>query len=163
MRGYPCQSCGRVFDPEKSDICPACGAAVSPSVLTRIERKKTARWLRAEGQTHYDEHCHEDDSWAGSYGAENHRAAVQSHESALRSNYAAHTPVDHPSLRSGDASRPAETFTTPSQRNAKQSEKKSHAPLLIFLILLVLYLLTMIVPEVVKNFKEFGIPGFEFP
>lgn len=162
MRGYPCQSCGKVFDPEKSDICPACGAAVSPAVLTRIERKNIARWLRTEGQTHYDEHCHEDDAWAGSYGAQTHQAAVRSHEAELRAGYAAHIPADHPSLRAG-TTLPEEASGANSQRNAKQSEKKSRAPLLIFFIILVIYFLIRIIPEILENLVENGFSGFGFP
>ena len=50
MRGYRCEFCGKAFDPEKREVCPACGAAVSPSVLAKIERQKTAERLRAEGR-----------------------------------------------------------------------------------------------------------------
>lgn len=91
---YRCPTCGKSFDAERNEICPACGAAVAPSVLTRIERKHTAARLRAEGMTHYDEHCHEDDAWKGSYGAQAHRAAVKSHEAELRAGYRAHSGAD---------------------------------------------------------------------
>ncbi len=94
MLRYRCTNCGKYFNPEKTEICPACGTAAAPSVLTRIERKQTAARLRAEGMTHYDDHCHEDDAWRGSYGAQAHRAAVQSHEANLRAGYRAHSAYD---------------------------------------------------------------------
>ena len=50
MRGYRCEYCGKAFDPEKREVCPACGAAVPPSVLAKIERIRTAERLRAEGK-----------------------------------------------------------------------------------------------------------------
>ena len=96
MLKYKCASCGKVFYPEKDEVCPRCGDAAAPSVLTRIERKQAAQWLRSEGNHHYDEHCHDDDAWNRSYGADAHRAAVRSHEASLRANYAAHQPVDNP-------------------------------------------------------------------
>ena len=73
MRNYKCASCGKNFDPEKEDICPACGAAVAPSVMTRIERKRTAQRMRAEGKFNYDDHCHEDDSWKNRIAALGYR------------------------------------------------------------------------------------------
>ena len=94
MPYYRCMTCGKTFDPEKNEICPACGAAVAPSVLTRVERKQTAARLRAEGMYDYDEHCHEDDAWKDSYGAQAHRAAVQNHEANLRAGYRAHSAYD---------------------------------------------------------------------
>ncbi|MBR3076900.1 MAG: hypothetical protein IKH07_03155 [Oscillospiraceae bacterium] len=96
MRKYRCEYCGKSFDPEKDCLCPGCGAAVPPSLMTRIERKETAVRLRAEGKLNYDDHCHEDDSWHESYGAQTHRAAVRQHEAELRSKYAAHKPADAP-------------------------------------------------------------------
>lgn len=94
MLNYCCQTCGKRFDPERTEICPNCGTAAAPSVITRIERKQTAARLRAEGMTHYDDHCHEDDAWKGSYGAQSHRAAVRSHEANLRASYRAHDAAD---------------------------------------------------------------------
>ena len=96
MITYKCASCGRIFNPEKHEICPRCGDAVAPSVLTRIERKHTAQRMREEGRLNYDDHCHEDDAWTQSYGAGTHRAAVRSHEAALREQYAAHRAADNP-------------------------------------------------------------------
>ena len=96
MLRYKCPTCGKIYYPEKDEICPKCGDAAAPSVLTRIERKRTAERLRAEGKYHFDEHCHEDDAWRQSYGAGVHRAAVRSHEAALRANYAAHNAADNP-------------------------------------------------------------------
>lgn len=96
MQGYKCASCGKVFDPSRKEFCPGCGTAVAPSVLTRIERKKTAQRLRAEGMRDYADNCHEDDAWSDSYGASTHRAAVRSHETNLRATYAAHRPADEP-------------------------------------------------------------------
>lgn len=96
MRLYQCASCGKRFDPEKNEICPRCGAAVAPSVLTRMERKQTAQRLRADGKLNNDDHCHEDDSWTDSYGASTHLAAVKSHEATLRAGYASHQAADNP-------------------------------------------------------------------
>ena len=108
MRNYRCISCGKLFDPEKEEICPACGAAVAPSVLTRIERKRTAARLRAEGNTHFDERCHEDDGWSSnSYGAQSRRAAVRAHEAELRAGYAAHSSADHPTRVSNANPKPS--------------------------------------------------------
>lgn len=89
MRGYHCESCGKAFDPEKDELCPRCGATVRPSVLTGIQRKKNAAWLRSEGK-YADPGCHEDDAWSGSYGARTHRAAVHAHEAELRAANVAH-------------------------------------------------------------------------
>lgn len=91
---YRCITCGKTFDPERNEICPSCGAAVAPSVLTRVERKQTAARLRAEGMYDYDDHCHEDDAWKGSYGAQTHKAAVRTHEANLRAGYNAHSAYD---------------------------------------------------------------------
>lgn len=96
IQRYQCASCGKRFDVEKNDVCPRCGAAVSPSVLTRMERKQTAERLRADGKLNYDDHCHEDDAWGDSYGKDAHRTAVKSHEAKLRADYAAHKSVDNP-------------------------------------------------------------------
>ena len=94
MPSNRCLTCGKTFDPEKREICPACGAAVAPSVLTRVERKQTAARLRAEGMYDYDDHCHEDDAWKGSYGSQVHKTAVQAHEANLRAGYNAHSSYD---------------------------------------------------------------------
>ena len=120
MRNYKCASCGKLFDPEKNEICPRCGTAVAPSVLTRIERKRTAQRLRAEGKLNYDEHCHEDDAWKGSYGASTHRAAVRSHEASLRDNYASHKPADNPTGMA--APNPPSVQSTQRQQQRKQNE-----------------------------------------
>ncbi|MBQ1371906.1 MAG: hypothetical protein IIY70_03145 [Oscillospiraceae bacterium] len=97
MPWYKCATCGKLFNPAKTELCPKCGDAVAPSVLTRMERRETAARLRTEGMYDYDEHCHEDDGWkSNSYGAESHRVAVQAHEADLRASYAAHRPADEP-------------------------------------------------------------------
>ena len=94
MPRYCCMTCGKYFDPEKIEICPTCGAAAAPSVMTRVERKQTAARLRAEGMYDYDDHCHEDDAWKGSYGSQVHKTAVQAHEANLRAGYNAHSAYD---------------------------------------------------------------------
>ena len=131
MRNYRCISCGKLFDPEKEEICPACGAAVAPSVLTRIERKRTAARLRAEGNTHFDERCHEDDGWSSnSYGAQSRQAAVRAHEAELRAGYAAHSSADHPTRVSNANPKPS-SGSNPSRvsnANAGQSAGASAAP-----------------------------------
>ena len=123
---YQCASCGKYFNPEKDEICPKCGAAAAPSVMTRIERRRTAERLRAEGKFDYDDHCHEDDSWAGSYGASAHRAAVRSHEAQLRADYSAHRPADNPTRLSNAnaAGRPA---ATPAARPAANAAPRPAA------------------------------------
>ena len=128
---YKCPTCGKVYNPEKDEICPRCGDAAAPSVLTRIERKRTAQRLRAEGKFDYDEHCHEDDAWRQSYGSSTHRTAVQSHEASLRAGYASHKPVDNPNQRPRSAaSRPIEyptqrPTTVPPAQPASRSAKSA--------------------------------------
>ena len=160
MRGYRCLSCSKVFDPEKNEICPACGAAVAPSVLTRIERKRTAVRLRAEGMTHYDDHCHEDDAWKGSYGAAAHRTAVRAHEAELRAGYAAHKASDVTTRGAEAATRGA--APAPARRNAKKKkslmEKLHDKPgriLLIFLIPVVLRIVFGLLSALVEWVREF--------
>lgn len=48
MRTYRCEYCGNAFDPVKSGVCPSCGAAVSPAVMTEIEREQSAARKRAQ-------------------------------------------------------------------------------------------------------------------
>jgi hypothetical protein len=147
MNGYRCQSCGKAFDPEKTEICPACGAAAAPSVMTRIERKRTAVRLRAEGMLHYDDHCHDDDAWKGSYGAQAHRSAVQAHEANIRANYRAHDAAD---VTTRDAK--------PAPRSKKQENKLAKLlqtrpiliALLFFLIPLICILLGSILSAVIR-------------
>ena len=130
MITYKCPSCGKLYNPEKNEICPKCGDATAPSVMTQIERRRIAQWLRTEGSHSYDQHCHDDDAWANSYGAAVHRAAVRSHEASLRAGYAAHRAVDNPTRLSnaGPAaqSRPAGQTRTATQTRptAKKSSGK---------------------------------------
>ena len=123
MRGYRCESCGKTFDPEKEDLCPRCGATVRPSVLTGIQRKKNAAWLRSEGKF-ADPGCHEDDAWSASYGAQTHRAAVHAHEAELRAANVAHNQA---------------TGAGAGQQSTAQTRKKGGvSPLVIFIIFIVL-------------------------
>lgn len=122
MRGYRCESCGKTFNPEKEDLCPRCGATVRPSVLTGIQRKKNAAWLRSEGKF-ADPGCHEDDAWSASYGAQTHRAAVHAHEAELRAANVAHNQATGPA----------------GQQSTAQTRKKGGvSPLVIFIIFIVL-------------------------
>lgn len=122
MRGYRCESCGKTFNPEKEDLCPRCGATVRPSVLTGIQRKKNAAWLRSEGKF-ADPGCHEDDAWSASYGARTHRAAVHAHEAELRAANVAHNQATDPA----------------GQQSTAQTRKKGGvSPLVIFIIFIVL-------------------------
>ncbi len=91
MRGYRCPSCGKLYDPEKIELCPACGAAPAPSIWTGIERKRTAARFRDEERQGSHPHCHEDDAWTGSYGAKTHSAAVQRQEDHYRHAASAHS------------------------------------------------------------------------
>lgn len=128
MRNYRCISCGKLFDPEKEEICPACGAAVAPSVLTRIERKRTAARLRAEGNTHFDERCHEDDGWSSnSYGAQSRQAAVRAHEAELRAGYAAHSSADHPTRVSNANPKPSSGSNPSRVSNANAGQSAAPA------------------------------------
>lgn len=130
MMKYKCPSCGKVFNPEKDEICPKCGEAAAPSVMTRLERRRAAQWLRAEGNHHYDEHCHDDDAWKQSYGADTHRAAVRSHEAELRAGYAAHKPVDNPTrLSNANPASPSNPNPTRlSNANPASSSNANSAP-----------------------------------
>lgn len=152
MKNYRCASCGKRFDPEKDEICPGCGAAVAPSVLTRIERKRTAVRLRAEGKMNYDTHCHEDETWNGSDAARNHRAAVRSHEASLRDNYAAHSAADNPNRAASPA--PPTLQARVRKRRKSLIEKLLEKPmllmLLIFLFFVAFALLMVIIPSVVS-------------
>ncbi len=130
MPRYRCASCGKLFDPSKNELCPKCGAAVAPSVLTRIERKTTAERLRAEGMRDYDDHCHEDDGWkSNSYGAESRRAALQAHEAEMRASYAAHRPADEPTRpeRPGPVASEAPNPTQVSNANPSNPTRVSNA------------------------------------
>ncbi len=123
MRGYRCESCGKTFDPEKEDLCPRCGATVRPSVLTGIQRKQNAAWLRSEGK-HADPGCHEDDAWSASYGAQTHRAAVRAHEAELRAANVAHNRATNAPVR---------------QQSGTQTRKKSSSnPVLMIVIGIIL-------------------------
>ena len=155
MLSYRCPTCGKSYDAEKTEICPACGAAVAPSVLTRIERKTTAARLRAEGMTHYDDHCHEDDAWKGSYGAQTHRAAVQSHEAQLRAGYRAHSEADV-------TTRGNPTPVAPAART--QARKKPTPGIVKFLLplsIILVYILFRILFSILAELRAFG--GISFP
>lgn len=142
MINYCCQTCGKRFDPEKEEICPCCGAAAAPSVLTRIERKQTAARLRAEGMTHYDDHCHEDDAWKGSYGAQAHRAAVRSHEADLRAGYRAHDAADV-TVRGAASALQAEK-----SQKSRSNPNRRPMGMLMLLIIFLLPLLLMILGSI---------------
>lgn len=163
MRNYKCASCGKNIDPEKEDICPACGAAVAPSVMTRIERKRTAQRMRAEGKFNYDDHCHEDDSWKGSYGAQTHRAAVREHEANLRAGYAAHSSADNPTrvsnANSAAVSRPRKQKKTLGDR----IQQNPGLLLLIFLLPFAFMLVTGFLSALLEWLGKFGDLGFSFP
>lgn len=158
MRGYRCTSCGKLFDPEKNEICPACGAAVAPSVMTRIERKRTAQRMREEGKFNYDDHCHEDDSWKGSYGAQTHRAAVHAHEADLRAGYASHSAADNRANASN--ARPAAGTTHSRKQPKKLRDVIQEKPiLLIFLFLLIpfgFFLVSRILFAILEWVTELG-------
>ena len=165
MKNYRCQSCGKLFDPEKMEICPSCGAAPAPSVMTRIERKQTAQRLRAEGKFNYDEHCHEEDSWKGSYGASTHREAVRAHEEGLRAGYHAHQGAD---VTTRDQPAPVRTATSSAARRSQSAKKifdKNPALLLvlIFVLPLILFILLMIVPAIIEAIERLGSSSFYFP
>ena len=132
MPSYRCVNCGKIFDPERYEICPGCGDAVAPSVLTRVERKRTAARLRAEGMYDYDDHCHEDDAWKGSYGSQAHRVAVQSHEAELRAGYNAHSAYDV--TNRGAAQPVTQTTQTQSHRTSTVKVSKFLLPLSILLV-----------------------------
>lgn len=158
MRGYRCPSCGKLFDPEKDEICPACGAAVAPSVMTRIERKRTAQRMRAEGKYNYDEHCHEDDTWKGSYAAQTHREAVHAHEANLRAGYAAHSAADN---RSNASNTRTAARTTRSRKQSKKfrdviQEKPILLVLLIILIPLGFFLVSRILFGILEWITQLG-------
>ena len=164
MNGYRCPSCGKSFDPEKNDICPACGTAVAPSVMTRIERKRTAQRMRAEGKFNYDEHCHEDDTWKGSYGAQTHREAVRAHEAELRAGYAAHQAADHPT-RVSNANPAAQT---PARRKKKSFGDRVQQNLALLFLVFLLPLAFFLVATLLRVFLEWlgGFTGsfsFSFP
>ena len=136
MPSYRCITCGKIFDPEKNEICPACGDAVAPSVLTRVERKQTAARLRAEGMYDYDDHCHEDDAWKGSYGSR--------HEANLRAGYNAHSAYD---VTNRGAAQPvaqtvrAQTTQTRSAQTASPAIFKFLLPLSVLLVYILLRIL----------------------
>jgi hypothetical protein len=144
---YCCQTCGKRIDPDKEEICPACGTAVAPSVLTRVERKRTAARLRAEGMTHYDDHCHDEDSWRGSYGAQAHRAAVRSHEENLRAGYRAHSTADV-TVRGTGA--PAAQVGN----GGRKQEKRKRGHLGLILIVAFLPILLMIFGRIISSIFE---------
>lgn len=151
MPSYRCITCGKIFDPEKYEICPGCGDAVAPSVLTRVERKRTAARLRAEGMYDYDDHCHEDDAWKGSYGSQVHRAAVQSHEANLRAGYNAHSAYD---VTNRGAAQPAPRTT------GTQSTRKPSPALIKFLLplsIILVYILFRILLGIITDLQDF--PG----
>lgn len=165
MKNYRCATCGKLFDPEKSEICPSCGAAVAPSVLTRIERKQTAVRLRAEGKLNYDDHCHEDDAWVGSAAAQNHRAAVRSHEATLRAGYAAHTPADNPT-RLSNANTYAQSRPVVRRQPKKLSKVLQDKPflffVLFFMILVGVIVFFSVVSAIMSCVDSFSSPGFYF-
>ena len=68
MAKFQCGSCGKKFDVSKNEICPACGAAVQPSVLIKYQRRQGAAGFLREEREGHDPKCHDDDAWTGSYG-----------------------------------------------------------------------------------------------
>ena len=92
MASYRCESCGKSFDPNKSEICPSCGSAVPPKVLIRIQRRQgVAGFLREERENH-DPKCHEDDAWTGSYGEQLYHQRSSGHSHAAGSRVASANP-----------------------------------------------------------------------
>ena len=174
---YRCPQCGKSFNPEKLEICPRCGGAVAPSVMTRVERKQTAERLRAEGKMNYDEHCHEDDAWKDSYGASTHRAAVRAHESTIRAGYRAHSPADNPNAnptRVSNANPTRVSNANPAQTNARSSNKnmgplekllQKHPAmiLLVFLIPFFLFILINVLSGIVRFLSSLVGSGSFFP
>lgn len=79
MASYRCESCGKSFDPNKSEICPGCGAAVPPKVLTRLQRRQGAAGFVQEERENHDPKCHEDDAWTGSYGEQQYHKRGERH------------------------------------------------------------------------------------
>ena len=145
MPSYRCITCGKIFDPEKFEICPGCGDAVAPSVLTRVERKRTAARLRAEGMYDYDDHCHEDDAWKGSYGSQVHKTAVQAHEANLRAGYNAHSAYD---VTNRGAAQPV-VRTTQTRSSSKSSFRISK--FLLPLSILLVYILFRILLNAISK------------
>ena len=139
MPSFKCGNCGKVYDPEIDGFCPKCFTATPPSVISRVERKQTAARLRAEGMTHYDDHCHEDDAWKNSYGAAAHRVAVQSHEASLRAGYRAHNDTDvttrgsNPTTQQPGFAYPTQS-TDQSRSNARAFPWKALLPFIIVLV-----------------------------
>ena len=162
MPSYRCLTCGKTFDPERNEICPSCGDAVAPSVLTRVERKQTAARLRAEGMYDYDDHCHEDDAWKNSYGAEAHKAAVQTHEANLRAGYSAHSAYDvTQSTAQGNAA--SQYRPVPgTQTNRNQSRNTPNLAALKFLIPLGI-ILTIILLNILFSAIGSLSSGYYFP
>ena len=169
MRNYRCISCGKLFDPEKEEIGPACGAAVAPSVLPRIERKRTAARLRAEGNTHFDERCHEDDGWSSnSYGAQSRRAAVRAHEAELRAGYAAHSSADHPTrVSNANAGQSAGASAAPARKRKKTLGDRVHQNPALLLLILLLPLALAFATGFIRSFlawlEGFAGIGFRLP
>lgn len=79
MINYRCKDCGKVFHPEKHEICPRCGLAVDPTVLRQLERARTEAGFLAEEREGHDPDCHEDDAWTGSYGDKRYHATHHPH------------------------------------------------------------------------------------
>lgn len=113
MASYRCESCGKSFDPNKSEICPGCGAAVPPKVLTRLQRRQGAAGFVKEERDNHDPKCHEDDAWTGSYGEQQYhkRAAQHAH---------AHPSAPNPTRVSN---------ANPARRSSGSSGNRSKSPM----------------------------------
>lgn len=162
MPRYRCATCGKVFDPEKSEICPKCGTIVAPSVLTQIERKQTAARLRADARDNSDAHCHEDDAWLGSSAAQAHRAKTAAwHENAAQIN----DPYNAASAQRGQAApnpqAPVQNVTRPS------SNRKQKKPIPLILLILIPFFIIMLVNVLRGIFQilgtVFGDGSYFFP
>ena len=150
MPGYRC-SCGKIYNPETDEFCPKCGVATPPSILSRVERKETAARLRAEGMTHYDDHCHEDDAWRGSYGAQVHREAVRSHEASLRAGYRAHSDTDVTTRGSNPTQQPGFAYPTQSTDQTRSNARAFPWKALLPFIIVLVWVLFRILGGIVKS------------
>ena len=134
-------------------------------------RGAAAARLRAEGMYDYDEHCHEDDAWKNSYGAQTHKAAVQTHEANLRAGYNAHSAYDvtNRGTNAAYSQSTAQRNTTSqypaapgTQANRSQSRNTPNLAVLKFLIPLGI-ILTIILLNILFSAIDSLSPGYYFP
>ena len=136
MKNYRCHECGKLYDPVKKDLCPACGAAPAPGLLSTIERRRSAAEHLREERGNSAADCHEDDAWTGSYGAQVH-------------SHAAHfTPNTAPRTRQ-PASPERQTASRPAQArlaaNRGRQQSKPWAFLVVFFLPFIIFLLAILV------------------